>query len=129
MYNLKELIYEKETDKIISYALIITIGISALLLNVDYGLYGILMILLFHIFYENKTKKSIAFAILVIVHFTLLIMSTGDWNMLLPMCSTLAAIFFINTYNNKRGPSLKYLFYIYYPLHLYIIMLVRLLLN
>lgn len=122
-------IYEKETDKFISIALIITIGISALLLNFDYGLYGILMILLFHIFYKDKTKKSIAFAILVILHYTLLILSSNEISLLLPMCSTLAALLFINMYNNKRGPSMKCLFYVYYPLHLYIIMIIKLLTN
>lgn len=123
------LIYEKESDKIISLTVIITIGISALLLNFDYGLYGILMVIIFHIFYKNKIKKSMAFTILVIIHYLLLVYLTKDFNLLLPMISTIATIFFINMYNNKQGRPLKYLFYIYYPLHLYILWIISLIIK
>ncbi len=120
------LIYEKESDKVISLTVIITIGISSLLLNFDYGLYGILMIIFFHIFYKSKIKKSIAFTILVLLHFTLLIVSSKDISLLLPMFSTLSTLIFINLYNNKQGLKLKYLFYIYYPLHLYVLWIIQL---
>lgn len=123
------LIYEKESDKIISLIVIITIGISALLLNFDYGLYGILMIIFFHIFYKSKAKKSIAFTILVLLHFSILIYSSKDISLLLPMVSTLSTLIFINLYNNKQGLKFKYLFYIYYPLHLYVLWIIKLLIK
>ena len=123
------LVYEKERDKLISWAVIITIGISAMLLGFDYGLYGILMIILFHIFYKSKIKKSIAFTILVIIHFSLLTYLANDFSLLISMFSTLTSLFFINMYNNKQGKPLKYLFYIYYPLHLYILWIISLIIK
>ncbi len=120
------LIYEKQEDKVISISLILVILLLSILFNLDYGLYGLLVIIFFYVFRESKVKKSIAFTILTIIHYSLLMYTSKDISLLLPMSTTLSSLIFINLYNNKKGKSLKYLFYIYYPLHLCILWLIQL---
>lgn len=120
------LIYEKQEDKVISISLILVILLLSILFNLDYGLYGLLVIIFFYVFRESKVKKSIAFTILTVIHYSLLIYTSKDISLLLPMSTTLSSLIFINLYNNKKGKSLKYLFYIYYPLHLCILWIITL---
>ena len=118
-------VHDKEKDKAISLTVIFTILIFSILFDLDYSFYGLLVIIFFYLFRDNKIKKSIAFTILTIFYYGLLLLITKDINMIYMMVATLSSLIFINLYNNKQGPSLKYLFYIYYPLHLYILWILQ----
>ena len=41
------------------------------------------------------------------------------------MIGTASSLLFINLYNNKKGKNIKYLLYIFYPLHLIILALIK----
>ncbi len=98
------------TKRTIPYQLsfIIIIALSALsgLLKTDYSIYGILLIFIFYIFRGQPVK---IFAAMIL-----------DCILLQPATQlySLFALIPIFLYNGKKGPSIKYVFYIYYPLHL-----------
>lgn len=79
-------------------------------INCDYSSLGVIVILLMYIFKDNKILK----ALLVSVAFALLT-NFG--------IQSLAALAFIpiSFYNGKKGLSLKYFFYAFYPIHLLIL--------
>lgn len=83
------------------------------LLKTDYGVKGVLLIVLFYYLRENNLLKTI-------LSFPFL---SGGYR---AFCS----LFFINLYNGKRGvvnnKFSKYFFYAFYPMHLLILYFVRL---
>ena len=77
-------------------------------IQADYGFLGVLLILFFYIYHNRKIASSIANAS---VNF---IMSMGSPVQIFGACSILP----ICLYNGKKGVSLKYFFYVIYPVHL-----------
>lgn len=77
----------------------------------DYNILGILTILVFYIF---RGKLPMIFIGLVALHGLLL------GNLGIQTAAVLSVVFIV-LYNGKKGPSLKYFFYAFYPVHLIII--------
>lgn len=78
-------------------------GFLAWFLKTDYDYKGILLIVILYIFRYDRKLRTIAGCISLL------------WEA--PAC---LAFLPINLYNGKRGLSLKYFFYAFYPLHLLI---------
>lgn len=123
------IIIDKEKDIPIKVALLLTIFLLSLILNIDYGLIGVLIIICFYLFRNNKIKRSILFSLLVIISYGITYYQSPEFSYIINLFATLSSLIFINLYNNKQGPKLKYLFYIYYPLHLYILWIIQLLIK
>ena len=70
----------------------------------DYGAHGEIAIALLYLIRKNKREQIIA----GIVAFL--------WEVTAPL-----AFIFIGVYNGERGLKLKYIFYLFYPLHLLIL--------
>ena len=87
--------------------------------QIDYGIWGVMLPLLVY-FGKNAKQKLLYFACdLVLLSFRL---GGIQWY-------ALAAVALLALYNGKRGKyRMKYLFYIYYPAHLALIQLIRMLL-
>ncbi len=94
-----------------AFSFISIIGISALsvLLNTDYSIFGILLILIFYIFRGEPVKIFIAMLICIVLF--------ENPQELFALISIIP----IALHNGKKGPSVKYAFYVYYPLHLTIL--------
>lgn len=75
-------------------------------LNFDYGIYGIISIAALYEFRQNKGTQLLAGAV------------SFCWEP-----AAMAAFLPIALYNGKRGKSLKYVFYAFYPLHLLVLYL------
>lgn len=73
----------------------------------DYGAHGMIAIALLYLFRRNRLEQIIA----GIVAFL--------WEVTAPL-----SFIFIAIYNGKRGLKLKYIFYLFYPLHLLILYLI-----
>ena len=85
--------------------------------HIDYGFYGIMMPVILYLA-DTKKKKLISGTIMLI----LISISSGwiQW-------FSLVSVPLLALYNEKRGNlNLKYLFYIYYPVHLAVIYLISL---
>lgn len=108
--------YEKVLGDPIRSTLVFLAGCgAALLLNCDYNVIGIAMILLFYVFYKNKKMQTIFAGILAAVE------SLGCFG------AAILAFIPINMYNGTRGKrNFKYFFYWFYPVHLILLHILRL---
>lgn len=86
-----------------------TMGVAEFLLQTDYGLGGVAAII---VIYEFRQRPVLSFLVGVLV----LGLCCGS----IELYAALGAIL-IYFYNGKRGLSLKYLFYWFYPVHLLIL--------
>lgn len=82
--------------------------VTATLLHTDYGGFGVALILIFYWFREIPWQRNLISGCACI----------GS-------PAALAALVPIQLYNGRRGVSWKYLFYLFYPLHLLFLCLIR----
>lgn len=94
------------------------------LINVDYGWYGITFIVLFYVFKKNRIKLVTSIILINILRFILYIDGYQLLSNMLQLLAILALpiIFF---YNGKRGNGNKYFFYLFYPIHLGLLYLLK----
>lgn len=99
----------------------------------DWAIMGVPMVLLYHTEREKGRLKSILLPLLFPLAFGLtelmLFVTTGNPSSLpsifyIFIGSTLSAPLLYN-YNGQKGKTIKYLFYIYYPLHIMVIAVIR----
>ncbi|MBQ3135612.1 MAG: hypothetical protein IJB75_07375 [Oscillospiraceae bacterium] len=109
-------ISERKASQADNAVLMIFVLFAALLLKPDYGLSGVVLILLM---YSFRTRPAIQ----AVTAFPLL---SGGW-------AAFAAFLPINLYNGQRGfirsAALKYGFYLFYPLHILVLVAVKLILR
>ena len=105
--------------KIIGFIVILIIAYIGQLFNVDYGVWGILVIFAFYLFKNNKLAMVVSYICLCIIRYGYLIILHGFyWQYIYLAMSTIFPITFIILYNGKQGYKIKYLLYLFYPLHL-----------
>lgn len=102
----------------ITYLLIIVVmGLIAEFLNFSYGMLGILVISFFYLF-----KKNFPLTVLSVSLSTLILGDTMQYFSLL----SLILIYF---YNKKLGKKCKMFFYLYYPLHILVLGVIKMLIG
>ncbi|MEA4888814.1 MAG: TraX family protein [Clostridiaceae bacterium] len=116
---------------LLTAALAVTV---ALWLQPDYGLYGLLTVLAFYIVYDvcpekDREKRAIQIFILLNALFLpirILFMNwPADWSIL--QCFSVAALpicYYLDR-DKKPGPAVKYAYYLFYPLHIVLLCLIR----
>lgn len=125
------IVYDK-TNKILGILITISIGIIAQICHFDYGLYGVISVLLFYIFRNRKVLLILAFDIATLINYLFrIIYSISEYgkqyadyflDFYFPLCiCTILSSIFIYLYNGKKGHDSKYLLYLFYPLHLLLI--------
>lgn len=94
--------------------------LTADLLCTDYGGYGVLCITVLYLFRGNRKRQILAGSIAFV---------GGDYLCHGSLSELLAPLGFvlISFYNGERGLKLKYIFYLFYPLHLLVLYGVRIL--
>ena len=93
-------------------------------MNTDYGFWGVLVVFMFYVLKSKELLMTIAFFALCIAKYIIPYIQSG-FNLVylvLALC-TFLPIIFITSYKGKQGPKIKYLLYIFYPLHLSILYL------
>ncbi len=125
------LVYDKIPNIFLKYISIFIILIVAYYTKVDYGAWGVFLILFIYIFCPNKYVSSnninknaknfifiFGFLSLCIINYCGLIGLVSNIMLIgIILFSFLPSILML-LYNGKKGPSLKYLFYAFYPVHL-----------
>ena len=85
--------------------------------KLDYGMYGILLIINFNIFRDYKFKILMNFLVLNV--FNMIFPKVFD--LVDTQFFSLISLVFIFMYNGKKGRSMKYFFYLFYPIHFFIL--------
>jgi len=121
----------KKSDKLLIRIMIILLSaLFAILMHVDYGAFGVLAIIVFYLFYDKPLKSSIFYTLLIVFFYLLPIVVNKYFGSIfkisevniLEIYSPISLVF-IASYSKKLGYDLKYLFYAFYPLHLFLIYL------
>lgn len=119
-------IYDKLSNKIIGIIICIALIIISLLIHVDYGAFGVSIILIFYIFKKSKLLMSIFYIFACILKYLPnLIIYNFHYLYCLSLIFTCIPIIFILLYNGKQGKKVKYLLYFYYPIHLFVLYLIN----
>jgi len=132
--NLSITIKEKEGDNIwtkLIYGLLAFwfIGLFASLnytMNADYGWFGILVIVLFYYTYESSILNKIMMFIGLLV-INIVYIYDGNSNIEILSMLSLIPIYLFKDKKVEVSKPLKYFFYIFYPLHILIIYLAKIL--
>ena len=122
------LIYDKY-NKFVGTCSFVLLATIAQVCKFDYGFYGVFIIFMFYLLRNKKIAMSITFAIAVIAKYYIPLVQYGipisylflGNNYSLLMYCTLFSIIPILLYNGKKGKDAKYLFYIFYPVHLLVL--------
>lgn len=96
------------------WLLALTAALAAELLGCDYGMYGVLLILLLDRFHSARSEQLAAAALLNLAFFGLQTQTLS-----------LIALPLLWLYNGKRGRGDRRLFYLYYPAHLCVLGILR----
>lgn len=108
---------EKIDSKWLKYPITLLIILLGAFIPMDYGWLGILMIIVLHYFKIDTLFSTIFYLVVVLSD---CIISNSLFNF--PQLFALIPMFL---YNEKKGKSVKYLFYLYYPLHFIILFLFK----
>jgi len=125
-------------DKLITFCSLITFSIISIVLKSDYSYFGIILIFCFYIS-DTKFKQILFFILLCILKFYVVFIAIicnifkvntpfivyFSTNNLFIVLFTMLSSFFIYYYNNKRGKNIKWLFYVSYPLHIILLIIVK----
>lgn len=121
----KLLEYKKLICVIICAVLVFLAGVLVSIMDTDYGIYGVLAILAGYIISRltDNIKKRYSY-IATIAVICLVLLCCGGLEVfavlsILPICF----------YNGSRGIKLKYVFYGFYPVHLIVLVLIRMALS
>lgn len=108
--------------QILGILIAVLFGIISELFGFDYGFFGVAIIFLFYIFKNNKLAMVISYITACVLHYGIQIIMYGFniWYILLGIF-TILPIIFICLYNGKQGKKVKYLLYLFYPVHLVIL--------
>lgn len=112
------IIYNKINNKILGFLLVTLAAILAQIFPFDYGWFGIAIMFIFHIFKSKKLLLNLYFIIATFINFFFKFFITSNSIYLVVILFTCFALIPINLYNEKKGKSIKYFFYAFYPLHL-----------
>ena len=102
---------------------VISFAIIAEVSHCDYGAYGVAIIFVFYLFKNHKLLMNIAFILCTIIYKlkSLLLFNAYFKIHLLIVVYTCLSLVFIDLYNNKKGKDIKYVLYLFYPIHLLIL--------
>lgn len=126
------LIYDKY-NKFVGVCSFLLLAIIAQVCHFDYGFLGVFIIFMFYLLRNKKIAMSIVFIFAVIIRYLIPLIKNGisisylflgNKYSLLMYCTCLSLIPIL-FYNGKKGKDAKYLFYIFYPVHLLVLALLE----
>ena len=111
---------------LISSMIILVGAILSYICKMDGSYYGIGLISIFYLFYDkNYWKYIISIVYMYICGLDYSLYGIFNWYFL----TAVSSVFLISLYNGTRGIKLKYLFYIFYPGHLFVFYLLSLIIE
>ncbi|MEG0365840.1 MAG: TraX family protein [Coprobacillus sp.] len=123
---------EKQKSSWIIYLPVIICALIAQILDTDYAGIGVILIFLWYIFKDSKHPylPAIIFSVFLygIFFLTLGIVNYGFsspviFEAIFNTCGSLLSIPILKRYNGERGKPIKWFFYVFYPLHISLIVI------
>lgn len=114
-----------KNKKILDIFSVIAISIISEVLHCDYGWYGVAIIFIFYIFNNKKLFMNISFIFCTFLNYLIKIYTNFHIAYIYLFIFTCLSLFFINSYNENKGKNMKYIFYIFYPIHLLLLYLIN----
>jgi len=108
-------------------------GLIGQVIGADYGIYGVLTIYIFYKYHEDFKDIVKYQVILNLAYASMNILGYASYGGKLSLQNilsvsiqalSLVSLLLIKLYNGERGYSLKYVFYVFYPAHLFILYLI-----
>lgn len=96
------------------------IGLSA---SFDWGIFGVLMILVFYRYRGDRTRQFFAFSLVALGMIWVQAMDNANWAVI--SLGVFGALPLLALYDGTRGKDLRYLFYVFYPAHLGVLAALR----
>ena len=122
LWLLKSTEQQSEAVKIGNYIMIGLLLILAEGLACDYGMYGVAVVILFYEYSFKKENQLVAY----ILFSLLTLLDSLIYNSPLQIYAVLSIVFII-LLKNKRLSGLRYFFYLFYPLHMFVLVFIKLL--
>ena len=119
-------IYSKLTNKFLGILFVTFCAILAKLLHCDYGWFGIAIIFIFYILKNKKIYMNMIFVFTTFINYLYYFSKTLRIEYLLIFLFCNLSLIPINLYNGKKGKNIKYFLYLFYPLHLVLLYLIKL---
>lgn len=109
------------------FVFILIIILQIVQITFEYGFYGIFLPVIFYLARNNRLKQIFSFAFILTIYVALNYLSSGYFPLTLINIAALLSVPLILFYNNQKGKfNLKYLFYCFYPVHLIILFIIKL---
>mgnify|MGYP002661321297 FL=1 len=105
-----EILDNNKINIVVRYIVVLYLCFLAEKTGLDYGAYGVILIILFNKLRNNKLYIFIAFLAL-----NLVILKIGNLSEM--QIYSIFSLIPIDLYNGKKGYGMKYFFYLFYPLH------------
>ena len=111
--------------KLLGVMIAVFLGLLADGIGLDYGFYGVFLIFTFYTLRNNTMLRNLGVIILTFIYYLPTLMVTNfSLSIIILALFTLIPLIFINLYNGKKGKNFKLLFYIFYPMHLFVLCLI-----
>jgi hypothetical protein len=124
--------FEETNRSVAGYMWAIGIALTGSILGVDYGAYGVLMILFFHMTYRRVLSTILSQFFLFFVSTVLMLLlwhaipSVSRWVISPIQAYALVALYPLALYTGEQGPTFSKWFYWYYPIHLTLLLIIAL---
>ncbi|MBN1463884.1 MAG: hypothetical protein JW922_09465 [Paludibacteraceae bacterium] len=120
-------------SKYLAFLFVVLVAVFGEVNNVSYGAAGVLSIALFYIYFNNKLMMWLTQTMIFVAYYWvpiaygIIMFSSLYADQLLGLVQPFAvlSILVINSYNGKQGKPIKLFFYLFYPLHLLVIYLIK----
>jgi len=121
-------VFDKLKNKYyISIPIVAIIIFLGKLINVDYSWYGVMTVFVLYVFREKKILRLLVFSLINLIFYYITFCKNFSLNIFISyIFATLPAAIIMLLYNGKLGKKIKYLYYIFYPLHMLVLFVITL---
>ena len=112
-------IFDKLGKKyVLSIPIVAIIVFLGKLVRVDYGWYGVLSVFVLYVFREQKWGRVLGFMLLNVIYYDNRLFVDYSTANLISYIFSSVPVFLLLFYQGKLGRKTKYLYYIFYPVHM-----------